>query len=128
RGESPATFPRTRELQSQQCRSPHSSDTGCTLRRGRLVFHAQFPQPAMPVLHVLEWSPADAPAFAAHQRSPLRCARAQNPDPKSDSSRATSLQLRWKFADQVLNLFRFVPVTNQKRVRGPYDDQIMHSE
>ena len=50
----------------------------------------------------------------------------QNPD----SSRwpCSSLQFRRKFADQVFDLFRFVPMTNQKRVRGSHDDEIMHSE
>src|SRR3982751_5284923 len=44
------------------------------------------------------------------------------------SSLALSLQLRWKLTDQVLDLFCFVAVTNQKRVRGSHNNEIMNSK
>src|SRR5262249_24325776 len=46
----------------------------------------------------------------------------------SASAKIVSLQLRRKFDDQVFDPFRFVPMTNQKRIWRADDDQIMHAE
>src|SRR5436190_1063386 len=39
-----------------------------------------------------------------------------------------SLQLRWKLTDQILDLFCFVTVTDQKRVPGSHNNEIMNSK
>ena len=40
----------------------------------------------------------------------------------------SSLQLGWKFADQVLDLLRLVPVTNQDRIPRTHDDKVVHPQ
>jgi hypothetical protein len=39
-----------------------------------------------------------------------------------------SLQLWWKLADEILDLFGFVSVTDQKRVLRSHNDEIMNSK
>src|SRR5262249_43315375 len=54
-------------------------------RYDRHVCRRRFLQCAILVAHLLEWSPADVPATAGHQRSLLRSVPGQNREPKSDS-------------------------------------------
>src|SRR5205823_967280 len=76
----------------------------------------------------LEWSQADAPVTVTHQILLFRCAPGRNPEPRWGSSRVGSLQLRRKFADQILNFFCFVSVTDQKRVLSSHNNEIMNSK
>ena len=46
----------------------------------------------------------------------------------ASSEQSRSLQFLRKFADEVLDLLRLMPMANEKRVRRPHDDQVMHAE
>src|SRR4029453_6625396 len=123
-----ATFLRTEGLQLRLFRFVRSSGVEHRLRHDRFFFRGRFPRGAPAPARLLEWSQADAPATVTHQILPFRCAPGQNPEPRSGSSRVGSLQLRRKLADQILDLFCFVSVTDQKRVLSSHNNEIMNSK
>ena len=43
-------------------------------------------------------------------------------------STSRSLQFRRNFGDEVLDLFRLMPVTNEQRILRAHDDQVVHAE
>src|SRR5919198_2302310 len=123
-----AIFRQTEELQLPLVRFGRSSDGEHRLRHDRLSFRGRFPRCAPARVCLPEWFQVGAPATVIHQILQLRFAPCRNREPKSDSSRLESLHLRWKFADQVLDFFRFVSVTDQKSVLCSYHNEVMDSK
>src|SRR6266480_2411282 len=124
----PAIFLQTDGLQSRLARFGHSSGGEHRLRHDRCFFHGRSPPHATVPVHLLEWFQADAPETAIHPILLLRCAPVQSREPKSAASRVYSLHLWRQLADQVLDLFGFMPVTYQKRVFCPHHNKIMDSK
>src|SRR4029077_3834429 len=123
-----ATFLQTEGLPLRLFRFVRSSGEEHRLRHDRFFFRGRFPRYARAPARLLEWSQADALITVTHQILLFRSAPGQNPKPGLGSSRVGSLQLRWKLADQILDLFCFVSVTDQKRVLSSNNDEIMNSK
>src|SRR4029077_16137267 len=123
-----ATFLQTEALQLRLFRFVRSSGEEHRLRRDRFFFRGRFPRPATAPPRSLECAHADAPVTVTHQILLFRSAPGQNPEPGSGSSRVGSLQLRWKLADQILDLFCFVSVADQKLVLRSHNNKIMNSK
>src|SRR4030095_12342918 len=126
--ESPAIFLRIGGLRLRRGRSDHSSAAGFPLQHDRLSFRELFASIAMWPGYLLGLFPADAPIIVTRQRSPLRCGRDQDRGPKSDSSHRRSLQFRRQLADQALDLFCLMTMTNQNCIASSYNDEVMNSE
>src|SRR5437667_3538539 len=126
--ESCAAFLQTGGLRLQPCRFGHSSAEVCRQRHDRLSFRAQSPPCAMRPARSLGLSRADAPAAVTHQRSPHRYGSGQNHWPRSDSSRAVSLQLQRNFADKIFDPFSLMPVANQECIWRSNDNEVVNPE
>src|SRR4029077_6592549 len=123
-----ATFLQTEGLPLRLFRFVRSSGEEHRLRHDRFFFRGRFPRGATAPACLREWSQADALVTVTHQILLFRSAPGQNPEPGWGSSRVGSLQLRWKLADQILDLFCFVSVADQKRVLRSHNNKIMNSK
>src|SRR4029077_470562 len=123
-----AIFRQTEGLRLLQRQSGRSSGEEFPLPRDRPFFLGRFPRRATPLACLLEWSQTGAQATVTHRILQLRFAPDQNRELESDSSHVESLQLRRQLADQIFDLLRFVPVTDQKRVLRSYNNKIMNSK
>jgi len=97
-------------------------------RHDRFFFRERFPLFADAACLFAGIVSSGWPVTVSHQILLFRCAPGQNPEPGWDSSRVGSLQLQWKLADQILDLFCFVSVTDQKRVLSSHNNEIMNSK
>src|SRR4051812_28749889 len=111
-----AIFLQTEGLQLRLFPFVRSSGAERQSRHDRFFFRGRFARGARAPSRWLELSRADALVTVTHQISLFQCVPGRNPEPGSGSSRVGSLQLRRKFSDQILDLFCFVSVTDQKRV------------
>src|SRR6266496_2273288 len=123
-----AIFRQTEGLRLLQHQSGRSSGGECQLPRDRPFFLGRFPRRARPPARLLEWSQAGGQATVTHRILQFRYAPDQNREPRSDSSRVESLQLRRQLADQIFDLLCFVPVTDQKRVLCLHNNEVMNSK
>src|SRR5438067_13417107 len=92
-----AIFLQTGLLRLQPPRVDRSSDGASPSRRGQFFFPARSQLSAMPPARWLEWFRAGAPTIVVRRRSPRRYVRAQDQDPKLDSSHMQFIVLQAEF-------------------------------